>query len=106
MTNAAPQGGLPALAELDALLQRMRESGEIDAVGEGVLRRHFEERAATLAEDFRVLLQEYEQRVQRDGEAAAEQWLAESSRALGSRDREHTQRVLSTVAADPNSLPH
>lgn len=104
MTNAVPTGDLPALGQIDALLERMREGGEIDAVGEGVLRRHFEERAATLAEDFRVLLQEYEQRVGRDGAGAAEQWLGEASLALGRRDREHTQRVMATVVANPDSV--
>ncbi len=105
MTDAVPNGDPPALGEINALVERMREAGEIDAVGEGVLRRHFEERAATLAEDFRQLLQEYERRAESDGAEAAEQWLAESSKALGRRDREHTQRVLATVVADADSLP-
>lgn len=103
MTGPVPTGDLPALGELDALLQRMREAGEIDATGEGVLRRHFEERAHTLSEDFRVLLQEYEVRAQQDGAEAARQWLGEASKALGARDREHSQRVLSTVVTDADA---
>lgn len=97
MTGPVPTGDLPALGELDALLERMREAGEIDAAGEGVLRRHFEERAQTLAQEFTGLLQEYEERAQRDGPEVAQQWLGEASKALGVRDREHSQRVLSTV---------
>jgi hypothetical protein len=102
VTGTVPAGDLPALGELEALLHRMREAGEIDAAGEGVLRRHFEERAQTLAEDFRQLLQEYETRAERDGADAAQQWLGEASRALGARDREHSQRVLATVVTDPS----
>lgn len=100
MNGSVPTGDLPALGELEALLQRMREAGEIDAAGEGVLRRHFEERAQTLADDFRVLLQEHEVRARRDGAEAARQWLGEASKALGVRDREHSQRVLATVVPD------
>lgn len=100
MTGPVPTGDLPALGELEALLQRMRDAGEIDAAGEGVLRRHFEERAQTLAEDFKALLQEYEARAQRDGAETARQWLGEASKALGVRDREHSRRVLSTVVPD------
>ena len=106
MTDTVPKRDLPALGELDAFLERMREAGEIDAVGEGVLRRHFDDRAATLAEDFRLLMQEYEERAQREGAQAAEQWLAEASRALGQRDREHTQRVFATVSNHPRDIPH
>lgn len=101
MTGTVPDGDLlPALGELDALLQRMREAGQIDAMGEGVLRRHFDERAQTLAHDFRLLLTEYEAREASDGADAARQWLTESSRLLGARDREHSQRVLATVIGD------
>lgn len=101
MTGAVPERDLlPALGDLDALLQRMRESGQIDALGEGVLLRHFDERAQTLADDFRQLLVEYERRKTSDGAEAARQWLAESSRLLGARDREHSQRVLATVIGD------
>lgn len=100
MNGQVPSGDLPALGELEALLERMREAGEIDAAGEGVLRRHFEERAQTLADDFRLLLQEYEVRAQRDGAETARQWLGEASKALGARDREHSQRVLATVVPD------
>lgn len=103
MTGPVPHGDLPALGEVEAFLQRLREAGQIDAAGEGVLRRHFEERAQTLAADFQGVLQEYEVRAQRDGEEPAREWLAQASRALGVRDREHSQRVFATVVPEEGS---
>ena len=75
----------------------MREAGELDDVGEGVMRRHFAERAQTLADEFKALLAEHDRRAEADGAEAARAWLAEAAEAMGRRDREDTQRVLSTV---------
>ena len=97
MTQPSPQGELPALQDIEAHLARMREEGELDDVGEGVMRRHFAERAQTLADDFKELLAEHDRRAEADGADAAREWLAEAAEAMGRRDREETQRVLSTV---------
>lgn len=94
---------LPVFQNLEATLERMRESGEIDDIGVGVLERHFEERAETLAADLQELLQEYERRAGEGDKDAALRWLSEASEALGKRDREHTERVLSTVVATPGN---
>ena len=97
MTGAASEGELPALAELESQLARMRADGELDAVGEGVLHRHFAERAGTLAVEFDALLAEYRRRAGTEGEEAATQWLAEAAESLGRRDGEETRRVLASV---------
>lgn len=97
MTLPSPQGELPVLAEIETQLARMREQGELDDAGEGVMRRHFADRADRLAEEFRGLLAEYQRRVGDDGADVAAQWLAEASEALGRRDGEETRRILSTV---------
>lgn len=99
MTQGAPQGDLPALDAVQAQVGRMREAGEIDDVGQGVLLRHFDERAQTLGEELAGLVREYERRAGEVGEDAAQQWLAEASEALGRRDRDHTRRVIGTVVA-------
>lgn len=85
------------LEDLDAQVARMRENGELDDVGEGVLRRHFGQRAETLQRETQALAEEFAQRRERDGEAAATQWLSEAAEALGRRDGEETRRILSTV---------
>ena len=99
MTPPSPQGEVPALGEIDAQLARMREQGELDDIGEGVMHRHFTEHADRLAGDFRALLDEYRRRVEDDGPDAALGWLAAAAEELGRRDGEETRRVLSTVVA-------
>ncbi len=91
---------LPALDALRTQFTRMREANEIDDVGEGVLRRHFDERAETLGAELTDLVREYERRAAETGEADAQQWLSDAAEALGRRDRDHTQRVLETVVSD------
>jgi hypothetical protein len=98
MIGAAPEGELPALTELESQLARMRADGELDTASEGVLHRHFAERAGTLAVEFDALLSEYRQRAETDGEEAAMQWLAEAAESLGRRDGEETRRILASVA--------
>ena len=90
---------VPVLDDIEAHLARMREAGELDDVGEGVLRRHFQARADQLANDLRALLPAYQQRVEDSDPEAALQWLAEAAEALGRRDGEETRRVLGTVVA-------
>lgn len=104
MTLPSPQGDgpdaqAPVLDDIEAHLARMREAGELDDVGDGVLRRHFQARADQLAHDLRGLLPEYQRRVEGGDPEAALQWLAEAAEALGRRDREETRRVLGTVVA-------
>ena len=104
MTLPSPQGDLPeaqvpVLGDIEAQLARMREAGELDDVGEGVMRRHFQARADQLANDLRALLPEYQRRVEDQGPDAALQWLAEAAEALGRRDGQETRRVLGTVIA-------
>lgn len=99
MNPDAPQGDLPALAALGAQVVRMREAGEIDDVGEGVLRRHFDQRAKTLSIELTDLIAEYERRSHEVGEDAARQWLADSAEALGRRDRADTERLIGTVVS-------
>lgn len=83
--------------DLNAQVAWMRENGELDDVGEGVLRRHFGQRAETLQRETQALAKEFAQRRERDGDAAATQWLCEAAEALGRRDGEETRRILSTV---------
>ena len=104
MTPPSPQGDVseaqaPVLGDIDAHLARMREAGELDDVGEGVMRRHFQARAESLANDLRALLPEYQRRAEDGDPEAALQWLAEAAEALGRRDGEETRRVLETVVA-------
>ena len=99
--GTAPEAELPALAELESQLARMRADGELDDAGEGVLHRHFTERARSLAEEFDALLAEYRERAGESGEEAATRWLAEAAEALGRRDGEETRRLLATVSSTP-----
>jgi hypothetical protein len=94
-----PNAQAPVLDDIEAHLARMREAGELDDVGEGVLRRHFQARADQLANELRALLPEYQRRVEDSDPEAALQWLAEAAEALGRRDGEETRRVLGTVVA-------
>ncbi len=106
MTHGAGRPGasgddLPALDALRTQFARMREANEIDDVGEGVLRRHFDERAQSLGAELTDLVREYERRAAETGEAEAHQWLSDAAEALGRRDRDHTRRVLDTVVEEP-----
>lgn len=88
---------MPAILDLETQLAQMRAEGELDDIGEGVMRRHFEDRARTLAGELLDLLAEYEQRAGEHGQDDATRWLSEAAEALGHRDGEETRRILSTV---------
>lgn len=81
-------------------LDQLRQAQVIDDADENALIRHYNERAQNLKEELDRLTPEYLRRVEQDGEANANQWLAETATAMGRRDAEETRELLSRLSAD------
>lgn len=96
MTHAPASGADPA-PELQETVARLQSEGQLEAAGEGVVLRHFQDRQQSLRSEMQRLAPEYAARVERDGEQAANAWLAETAQDMGRRDGNDTRRVLSTV---------
>lgn len=79
-------------------LDQLREAQVIDDADENALIRHYNERAQNLKEELDRLTPEYLRRVEEDGEASANQWLAETATAMGRRDSAETRELLSRLS--------
>lgn len=83
-------------------LDRMRREGMIDADDENTLIRHMDEHHRTLQAELERIKPEYEARIARDGQASADQWLAEAARALGEQAGARSRRVLDSLSVARN----
>lgn len=81
-------------------LDQLREAQVIDDADENALIRHYNERAQNLKEELDQLTPEYLSRVEQDGEASANEWLAETAKAMGERDAAETRELISRLSAD------
>ena len=85
-------------------VERLHQEGVIDGDDQNTLIRHVEEHRRSLQEELALIVPEYKERIVRDGQPSADQWLAAKARELGERDGQDTRRVvdsLSTVQGQP-----
>ena len=85
-------------------VERLHQEGAIDGDDQNTLIRHLEEHRRSLQEELALIVPEYKERIARDGQPGADEWLAAKARELGERDGDKTRRVvdsLSTVQRPP-----
>ena len=83
-------------------VERLHHEGVIGGDDQNTLIRHLEEHRRTLQDELQLIVPEYNDRIARDGQQAADEWLAAKARELGERDGEKTRRVLGTLSAVQN----
>lgn len=83
-----------------ASLAEMRANDLISADDENALIRHYEDQRASIEAAFLEFLPEYQRRVREDGEAKANEWLAETAREIGRREGEASRKVVDGMSAN------
>lgn len=83
-----------------ASLAEMRANDLISADDENALIRHYEDQKASIEAAFLEFLPEYQRRVREDGEAKANEWLAETAREIGRREGEASRKVVDGLSAN------
>jgi len=89
--------------EYIASLAEMRANDLINADDENALIRHYDEQKASMEAAFAQFLPEYQRRVREDGEASANEWMAEVAREFGQREGEAARRVVNGVSTNRNA---
>jgi hypothetical protein len=80
-------------------VERLHHEGIIDGADQNALIRHLEEHRRSLQDELKLIVPEYNDRIARDGQPSADEWLAAKARELGERDGEKTRRVVDTLSA-------
>jgi hypothetical protein len=86
-----------------ASLAEMRANDLISADDENALIRHYDDQKASIEAAFAKFLPEYQRRVREDGEASANEWLAEAAREMGRQEGESARRVVDGLSANRNA---
>ncbi len=79
-------------------VDQLRSNNIIDAADQDTLVRHYDQHKLNLEEELARIAPEYERRAREDGEASANEWLAETARALGERDGRATRQVIDDLS--------
>ncbi len=77
-----------------ASLAEMRSNDLITADDETTLIRNYDEQKASVEAAFAQFLPEYRRRVREDGEAAANEWMAEAAREIGRQQGEAARNLV------------
>ena len=78
---------------IDAL-DELVANGIIDTDDQNTLIRHYDEHRQSIDAELSRIVPEYQRRVAADGQALADDWLAETAREIGQRDGEGTRRLV------------
>lgn len=78
-------------------LEELRQQGLLDEEQDRALARFFGERENQFVHEMQRIAAEYERRASDDGKDAATQWLTDTARAMGQRDREEIESLLSSM---------
>jgi len=79
-------------------VERLHQEGLIDGDDQNTLIRHVEEHRRSLQEELALIVPEYKDRIARDGQPSADEWLAARARELGERDGASTRRVVDSLS--------
>lgn len=106
--HGAPAPSVDAGAQrrqwIDAL-DELLANGIIDAEDQGSLIRHYDAHRQSIDEDLARIAPEYQRRVSADGQALADEWLAETAHEIGRRDGEGTRRLVDQLNVMRNATP-
>lgn len=83
-------------------VERLHQEGLIDGDDQNTLIRHVEEHRRSLQEELASIVPEYKDRIARDGQPRADEWLAAKARELGERDGASTRRVVDSLSTVGN----
>ena len=83
--------------ELVERLTDLRQQGVLDASEEERLLQHYDEMLRDVEQEKANLHQEYQRRVEADGQDAADAWLREQAFELGRRQGEDTRRIVNQL---------
>lgn len=83
-------------------VERLHQEGLIDGDDQNTLIRHVEEHRRSLQEELALIVPEYKDRIARDGQPSADEWLAARARELGERDGASTRRVVDSLSTVEN----
>jgi len=86
-----------------ASLAEMRSNDLITADDETTLIRNFDEQKASVEAAFAEFLPEYQRRVREDGEAKANEWMAEAAREMGRRQGEAARKLVGGLSSVRNA---
>lgn len=89
---------------IDAL-DELVTNGILDAEDQSTLIRHYDAHRQAIDEEFSRIVPEYQRRVAGDGQALADEWLAQTAREIGQRDGEGTRRLVEQLNVMRNSSP-
>lgn len=79
-------------------VERLHQEGLIDGDDQNTLIRHVEEHRRSLQEELALIVPEYKDRIARNGQPSADEWLAARARELGERDGASTRRVVDSLS--------
>ena len=79
-------------------VERLHQEGLIDDDDQNTLIRHVEEHRRSLQEELALIVPEYKDRIARDGQPSADEWLTAKARELGERDGASTRRVVDSLS--------
>ncbi|MFC3716073.1 hypothetical protein ACFONC_07910 [Luteimonas soli] len=83
-------------------VERLHQEGLIDGDDQNTLIRHVEDQRRSLQEELALIVPEYKERITRDGQSSADEWLAAKARELGERDGDKTRRVVDSLSTVEN----
>lgn len=99
LTDARELPPVSSRADLVDLLQQLRGQGALDVADEAALLRQYDGLLAELRSEKSRLEVQFRERMERDGEAETNAWLASAAEALGRRQGEALRQLLRTIPA-------
>lgn len=86
-----------------ASLAEMRSNDLLSADDETTLIRNYEDQKASVEAAFAEFLPEYQRRVREDGEAKANEWMAEAAREIGRQQGEAARNLVGGLQSVRNA---
>ncbi|VXB17695.1 conserved hypothetical protein [Luteimonas sp. 9C] len=80
-------------------LAQLREQGAITVDDETTLIRHMDERLDAVQQELTGLVPEYNERVESDGQEAADVWIGQRAREMGEREGADARRMVESLSS-------
>lgn len=91
--------------EFVEMLADMRQQGSLTVADEAAILRQYDGFVVELRQEKSRLEAEFRERIARDGEEDAGQWLQVAATALGQKQGEQMRRLMQTVPALAEGMP-
>ncbi|MFL6588492.1 MAG: hypothetical protein ACJ8GV_16620 [Luteimonas sp.] len=80
-------------------LAQLREQGAITVDDETTLIRHMDERLDAVQQELTGLVPEYNERVESEGQEAADAWIGQRAREMGEREGADARRMVESLSS-------